>query len=1645
MFWTVSSLLFVGLAVLLIIQLPVFKRLVVNELVKTIESSTNGTLVVKTIDGNLLQGFIMRDVTLQLKTGTKYDSVNLIHADELLARYSVVRWLRKDEIGITSLVLVRPTIRLVKFAGDTTWNYSLLTKYVPTAPKAPRKPFTQILDLAGLRIQDGSIFMRDYNFPARPTKVVGAAEARVKEKEIDWSDLDIEGLDFDGRFYAHGSTAQSARVNHLRFTETHSGFFVQHLEFAGYLDSIQARMDHAKITTGHTDIGFSLEVSPPRSLQAGQITSIQHSSIKLAMKGPVISTYELKQFLPSALGFLGGSPGIDLDCSGEFGALKIKRLSLDFKGRGGITIVGDLKNLHHPDSLWMNLALEARNLTNATLDAYVPGLHLPNLSRFGTMTIPRLTFTGEPLNFHTVFDARSTGAGNIAADAIMDFRHSKIQYRAGIRTKAFNFAAIIPKPEYETSISADGTLAGTGTNWKTLATTLGLKATEPSIVAKRQIQTFDLAGSMKLGHVKIDRLIATLAGGPEVNVRAASADLLSPTLPFAFDGTVNDLKLTDVLSGKQGNPARLSFDATVVGTAMNLEDATGTFKGKLFDLEYRGRPLNDVTIDAKLAPLRAGDNNLELSSDIANITIQHRFGLADLMHTLPEHVNALMIAIKDRDFPESGVHTPLQNICSDSIDFDYDIRIKDLRPLADFLPETFLLAEGDLNGTVAGCPKGDLSFTMRGDSIGFIMRSRPGSGDSPLAAADTSVGLAFDNLIRGITHDSTSKTDTARHTPLSLPQFGEGTPRIHVTPTSFRLEAENLSIDPKLVLDHLSAKLAFASDSVIRLGSALFFKPMVDLEYKNQVLDFNFASVYNDAIGLHVAGSAKFPNHAFDFALDTISAVYFNSAQMDREYRWMNEGVSHVLVDQSGTVTIDTLRLVHPLRHFDNEYHTFALRVNVGGTLHHDSVDAWARVPGSGFNLEDLDRVLPGARSAAFVNYGGEVRDLAVDLHGTLERPEIAARLRIDSMTYGPAEYQITFDSNYLDLTYRNQILQGTIDMHVARIQTPNGVQSFGIDSTSALTARIQSIPMLFALKHGPTFVADSLASLKLPVSARIDASHFPVDVATPFLPVFTAMTGTADLHFSATGTRENIVYGGSATITNGEILLGVNNMWYRVDGPLSFANNSLRLNNIALRNIDADDPDGRATLNGHFDFSGFTITNFDIAARSDRLMVLSDDSRQSIKAIYGPVTISTGGQDLHFHNTFKAPSLNGTVNILSAHLTLPQAPNAPQAISSEGIVYRTLPNDSAIVVGRDTVIAPSARENLRRAVSSASVRMTRQDDSLFSNQMKNIYLNDDGSMPSMDTVNAAESNSALGPSFADRLRMDLRVAIQGDATVFMPFNGLFGLIGAQMNAGLKSDGVITFERGDELGMIDVNGVLELTPNSTFRFYQTFNIASGSLQFTSDFTNPQLNIIADYVGPHHDPKGENQAKIELAVTGTKAQPHLDAAIYTDASGSFELRPESTSQTAVEDALYFLASGGYFKNEMTPDASRNVLANASSSLGTQLLSDMLSNSLGSTSSEFALRSASLRYGPNAGVELTAAIYKITLHYNLNTTQNSSDYIIDLPLSGYTTNELMRSLLIELQYHQNSTTMTAGSLIQQPLVLTKLVWTPPFLRF
>lgn len=1570
-------LIILGVLTVVFTQTVWFRRIVVNELVREIERTTNGTLTIERLDGNLFSGFILRDARLTLKTRTAYDTVDLLYADQILVQYNIFKLLDAEELGARSIIIRRPTIRFVRYEGDTLWNYEMLLK--PVAPnQPPPQPFTQIVRLENVRIINGTFRVRDFNKPA----TLLTETSPVAEREIDWGDLQIEEIDLDGHLFARGSSALSAKIDHLRFTDRTSGFFVHHLSFSAYLDSLQTRMDNAKIVTGHSNVGFSLEVAPPTLLQTGLLESLKNSGTSLRLIGPSISTYELKQFLPE-LGFLGGTPGIDLLAEGEFSKLQIRKLNLDFKGQGKINIAGELANLHRPQDLNMNLRLSANGLSNATVRTYVPGLGIPDLGGLGVVNIPSLSYKGTPLKFATGFDVRTTAAGGARGTADLDLRGAWMAYKVDITSSALNFGAIVNDAALRTNLSAVVKLNGRGLDYRTLTSTFDVRTTAPSTIGSYSFSHFSGTGLVDRGRAIVDAMSFNMVNGPSADIDQAAIDFARSNPTYYFDGEVRDFRVAQFIPSFPNKQLMLTFDANVTGIGDDLTSISGTIDARIHNLYLAGERLRDITASIELQP-RDGFNSIDLKSEIADILIEGQYRLSDIMRELPQRFEAIATAISEQHFPEPGdsgspvLHAATQ--CRDSVDLNFRIVSKDLRPLSAIFPRLTLQARGAIEGEVIGCSSRDLNVFAESDSLTLLFRNRRGQMDT-LFAMDISDTLQVDTVTGTVVR--------------RVPPDSASLPRIQTTPTKLSVRIENMVKDPTTVLDSLDFSLHF-SDSLARYNNLLFQQPTIDIAYRNQQLVYDVSSWINNAVKIDAVGDATFPAGDLVMQMDTFAfqlkdrrpkGAARGNRQQDIEYRWLNRTPVKITLSGDGVFEIDTFRMA---KLATNRPGMFSDEVTLAARLDGDSIDyAFLELPE--LSVRDLTEILPPSNKTYQLDQvQGKLSTFRASMSNTLAKPEIDVEASLSKIIFK----QLRFDTSYLNLHYRNQALRGDVYLKIdTSIISTTDLSTLVIPWNNVLVAHIDSIPMLISFARYPGYSADSAAVLKRPLSAGLTARNFPIDVVAPFLPMFTSLSGIGNVVLSVTGTQENIDYRGSADIDDGGFLLAGNNVYYTFEGGLEFNRERLDLRDIVVRNTPADDPNGAAIVSGGIDLKGFSVRNFDLNLYTNRLTVLTNASAASLKTVYGPLAIATVDTPLVFSGSTLAPMLGGSIQVQYARLNF-QNQQSRQRASSEGIRYQYIVGDSVYTDSSLTVENQRLRDVLRD-----TTKWTERDELLWPTLDADIMAEEltlaDSMVAAIQQESYRNGKQKEGPSsgFADRMQYDLHISIPGDAYIITHFASTLGILGERLQAELQTVGApVHIHRGPDR-QLQIIGTIGLTDNSEYRLYKTFVITKGVIEFTGDPTNPAIDITAEHRGTNN--ATEQEVVIQVNIRNTLQEPQLSINIYTDEGGSLAERT-GTEQEIQEDAIFFLLTSR-FKDDLGVPEQLGAIQKAATQLGSQVANQLLGSLAGSAIFRDVLRSASVELGQSPKLKLTAAFKSVTVRLSAGPNADA-DVSVEVPLSA-----------------------------------------------
>lgn len=1710
------------LTVVVLSQTPFVRGIVMNEIRSAIESSTNGRLVSGNLEGNLLSGFLIKNVHIKLHSGTAYDTVDVLRADEVLARYSIIRYLRQNEFGVTSLVLVNPVVKLLKFSGDTVWNYQLLFK----APKknAPPAKFTMAIDLQSIRISNGTFICKDYNrvdsFAIHP--VAG------KLRPIEWTNLEADHLGLDARLFARGLEAQSLRIDDLHLKERMSGVDIEHLELSAYHDSLQTRIDLGQIVTTKSTLRFAAELDPASIFAGHPLASLKDADTRVQLNGPVINTAELTQFIPS-LKFLGGSPGINLLATGTFGNLRIQHLALDLKSKGALNISGSLKNLHDPKELAMNLDLIGKDIQDASFRAYVPGLNIPDLKNLGIVQVKSLHYEGTGKNFKFAFDADAPH-GNFDGKGSIDLRTKNPRYVAEVTTDHADIGALLGRPELASNLNVQLSVNGTGSNLKTLSSTIVLKTTKPSTFEKYSVTALDGTAKVANGIATSDHLEFNLAGGPSVSVRHATFEFGNPVHAYVVQGGVTNLPLKRYVPAFNASQAQLAADLDMKGEGTDIESVSGTANATLSNLVADGQQFKDVTLAIVISPKSIPDTGraITLKSDVADISLTGKYEILPLLQAIAARVATFDTALARSYFltdaasgepvlhsinpvtPISDSATPLTKSVNSNkakkhervkevkppstkaIDALLDVNLKDLRPIAALMPNVMLLAHGKVQLAAMGTADADMNFVVHGELSDFLIRPRllgEHVGDSTVAHrtvidtssthAPTASSTAVDS-----THTKDSSAISTASAPSSTAPSANASaannspapysfipPRIQLTPTKFDLELDHVGTDARALPSKLAGSLRFDADSTVRFGGLLLFGPHANTTFAEREIHYSAVTTFSQRYRVHVVGTSRFQNTSTNVSGrdqiglssqtmpggNLLSAVDTLSLVINKNYQWSTVRPFNLAIGTNGRISLDTINLIH-LESGDLRG-TFTEHFMMGGTIFADSISAWTNVPN--FRLNELPQFVSlSGPLQRFGDIDGKVEQLDIRMRGTLEDPSINALVHIDRLRYGG----MSFDSSNAALSYDHETLRGSLSMHVDSLQLAmnNAGDAHildGLSSKNKLDITIDSIPMLLAFRHGPNYGQDSSAVANRTLSARMETNHFPIDIAEAFLPAIDQLSGFGDISLTLAGTEEHIKFGGTGRISEGAFLITATNVYYGFNAALSFADEVLDIDTLTLRNTPDDDPSGAAEITGLLKFHGFNIENIDIKAKTSRLTVMTAASKSSMKSIYGPLAISSTYDPLEFVGPLSGPLLKGSVTIVQSFLTIPPSQTAANSNSSDGITYKTYAEGN-ILIDSTELSKQDAKTLLARKMAEDSSEL---NDKLFPAYAKNIYS--DASDTSANSATAFRKMSEIagvaqdGESFMDRMRYDLAVSFSSDAWVIVPIDQLNGFLGEQLRGELRTQEPLKVQRGDDK-RYHVTGSLQLTENSSYMFYKTFSPTTGTITFHDNATNPELDLTAEYIGPHNTANASQarspgttstttgntaETKIRLIVTGYMSSPHIGIEIYERSGPNAEfVKREGNTEDIKEDALYFLFSGSY-KNELDQSQQIGAIQNAGYALPSQMATSLLNNIFGATIFKNLIRSMNLEYGGSLAasrLKLTAGYRDLVFHYGTSGIANAqnSDYSIEVPLSFFMNFNGARALVFDFDYHPLQTTQSYEAL-QQPNYLAKFLWRIP----
>ncbi|MBM2845700.1 MAG: hypothetical protein HW407_1012 [Bacteroidetes bacterium] len=369
---------------------------------------------------------------------------------------------------------------------------------------------------------------------------------------------------------------------------------------------------------------------------------------------------------------------------------------------------------------------------------------------------------------------------------------------------------------------------------------------------------------------------------------------------------------------------------------------------------------------------------------------------------------------------------------------------------------------------------------------------------------------------------------------------------------------------------------------------------------------------------------------------------------------------------------------------------------------------------------------------------------------------------------------------------------------------------------------------------------------------------------------------------------------------------------------------------------------EGVVHITGDFAFSDFTPSDFNLTAQG-KLLVVKETTRASSLSVYGNLFLEIGPRGLHYTGAVDNSRLGGYVLISNSSLIFPP---------TQETVGEKLTNTVPVVVLDDTAQVKT------QPTSLLSARYFDTETTSSRNE------NDKG-------------NGAPTKSFVDGIHYDLDIEAAGGNTEFrMIFNAATN---EELVANLVGKFSITGDGRRWIGTLTIE-------RAYYNFVKRFD-AEGTIRYSGEFLNPELDITARYEGlrtladSSASVRGDKPEKVivTMKITGTKSAPKLAWSMTIDEVDYYSYRGVTSSDVQT-DAVAFILAGTFplsrseandaaAKLDLGPAASGALLTGASS-LFTNALSEYLKRETGFIQSiEFRYGTEGSGFGDRADIRLS----------------------------------------------------------------------------
>jgi hypothetical protein len=764
-------------------------------LVSTLSKTLNGTVELGNISGSYITGFTIDSIAISHR-GNPF-----VRTGKVVCKYDPLTLLEK-KISIRYLILEKPEIHFIR-SSDGEWNLAHL--FTPSTDTTHSVfDWTAVID--DIELKNGSATVTDSLSLISPQhELMTGAYVEYHRWTLNDFNLQLSASIIP--------SAYTVKLLHASFYSAQPRFELTHFKGEFSISEKGVAAKNVIIQTGGSYIECDLKLRGTNAFRGINLAGMEKDSVQLQFTARNIDFTELKSFLPQ-LSFLDGSAFVNLRADGLFGDLDIRQLNVKVY-QSSLNVAGNLRNLHKPDELTLNVHIDDSKISPEDVTKLMPSFHLPAFDSAGQTTI-FAQFIGKPLDFKvkTILKGKfgeTQMSGNLKLESTLP------SYDASFSTSRCDLHRILGKSVPHSNLFAHGEVKGEGFSLDNMRTTLTVDCDSSTV---RDLPLTNTHVAVTVTPHRLDVNLAAQSNDMHVEL-SGFGDFLDTTLPkFSSYVSLNNINIAKIFDTPHYE-SDLSLHGSVSGSGRTIDDFNSDVNLTLLPSVFQQHALSSENIRFLLDQHNPLNKKLSLSSSIADAEFAGRFDLDLAVAAIARQFSHLVGAIEDHALPPESVkvaatpfhirpHTQSQRI----MDFTYSLQVKDLEPIATLIEGERFNARADLNGTVRGSDA-LLSLSCNGTVGEFFV----GSINKGILFNETSVSLTLDSL-----SDTQTLEQLAAHVNLNV-----GSGLVNAT----RIDSAKLALQYHQLEGSISATGILDSLYTIVLGGKTSVQPntyVIDLE-----------------------------------------------------------------------------------------------------------------------------------------------------------------------------------------------------------------------------------------------------------------------------------------------------------------------------------------------------------------------------------------------------------------------------------------------------------------------------------------------------------------------------------------------------------------------------------------------------------------------------------------------------------------------------------------------------------------------------------------------------------------------------------------------------------------------------------------------